>query len=276
MKLNYRNSRNAKAIAEYWNKPLDRPDWYKIEALAEGNTEIMIYDVLGWPYNDVTALVRSLADIKTGTITVRINSPGGDVFDCVALYNALKNHPCAVTTRIESLAASSASFLALAGKETQAYSNSMLMIHNSWVLAAGNKQDLMDIADVLGKIDGNMRDIYTEKTKMGKREMAQMMDDETYMTAQEAKDKGFVDTILTSGKAAKAQFDLPFANVPDCLRVESGREPTERDIERALRDVGLSKNKAKKALALLAGCSQESGEAELIAAAQKTLSICGG
>lgn len=208
MKLNYRNSKNADAIAAYWNKPLNKPDWYSIQALTEDITEIFIYDVIGWPYNDVGELARILSGIKDKPILARINSPGGDVFDGMALFNAFANHPGGVTTRIESLAASMASVVAMAGKKVEAYKNTMLMIHNAWVLAIGDENVLREIADLLEKIDGNILDVYTGKTKTGKKEMKQMMADETWMTAGEAKEKGFIDTILESGKAAKAQFDL--------------------------------------------------------------------
>ncbi|HLB31079.1 MAG TPA: hypothetical protein VJN91_06080, partial [Gammaproteobacteria bacterium] len=80
MKLSYRNQRNAEAVAAYWKKPLDRPDWYKIEAQADEEAEILIFDPIGWPWTDAGEFVRALAEMKQKTITIRINSPGGDVF----------------------------------------------------------------------------------------------------------------------------------------------------------------------------------------------------
>ena len=274
MKLSYRNQKNAEATARFWGKPLDKPDWYKIEASSDDDAEIMIYDAIGWPWNDAAELIRALADMKQGKITVRINSPGGDVFDAMAIFNALQSHKSKIITRVESLAASAASFIALAGKEKQAYNNAMSMIHNSWVFTAGNQYDLREVADILDKIDGNMVDIYSKNSNVGKREITQMMKDETWMTAKEMKEKGFIDTII-DGKAAKAAFDLSmFAHVPEDFRADDHHEPTEREIEKALRDVGLSKSKAK---ALLAGRSQDTdGEAKAIAACRKTLSIIGG
>lgn len=243
----YRNAKNADAVSRFWGKSLDKPDWYSVKALAEDEAEILIYDIIGWPYNDANELVRAIAAIKAKTITVRINSPGGDVFDGTAIFNALANHTARVVTRVEGLAASMGSVLAMAGKEVQAYQNTMLMIHDPWVLAMGNHYDLREIADLLEKIGGNLLDIYVGKTKTGKREMKQMMAATTWMTAKEAEEKGFVDTVLTSGKAAKAQFDLSmYANVPeDLLGFKAGRELTEREIERALRDAGASRSFAK-------------------------------
>lgn len=254
MNLAYRNHKNALAIAQFWGKPLDKPDWYKVQALTDDEAEIMIYDVIGWPYNDASELVRTLNGMTAKTITVRINSPGGDVFDGTAIFNALKNHSSKVITRVEGLAASMASVIAMAGKEVQAYSNTLLMIHNAWLYTAGNAGDLREIADILDKIDGNIVDIYNAQAKCGKKKIREMMDAETWLTAAEAKDMGFVDTILEAGKTtAKAQFDLSmFNNVPEGLvSGREGRELTEREIERALRDAGGSRSFAKATVAKL-------------------------
>jgi ATP-dependent Clp endopeptidase proteolytic subunit ClpP len=248
MKLAYRSEKNAEAVARFWGKSLEKPDWYRIEAKDnDDNAEIIIYDVIGWPYNDAFDLVRALGNIKAKNITVRINSPGGDVFDGVAIFNALKDHDARVTTKIEGLAASMASVVALAGDEVQAHKNTMYMIHDPWVLAAGNQYDLREIADILQKIGGNMLDIYYDKSNIGKRELKAMMKEETWFTAQEAKDRGLIDTVVDAG-AAKAKFDLSiFANVPDELE-DSDREGatlSKQEIERALRDAGASRSFAK-------------------------------
>jgi ATP-dependent Clp endopeptidase proteolytic subunit ClpP len=273
MNLKYRNQRNAEATARYWNKPIDKADWYKIEALSEDSTEVMIYDVIGWPFNDAGEIIRALAGINTKTVTVRINSPGGDVFDAMAIFNALQSHKSKIITRIESLAASAASFIALAGKEVQAYQNAMVMIHDPWVLAAGNQYDLREIADILEKISGNMVDIYSQNSKVGKKEIREMLKAETWFTAKEAREKGFVDTII-DGKAAKAQFDLSmFAHVPDEFTAEDHDEPIARKYEKALRDVGASKSEARTILAR--GLKSVTCEEEVLAA-QNLLNIIGG
>lgn len=272
MKLSYRNHRNAEAAAKYWNKPLDRTDWYKIESLSEDEAELMIYDVIGWPFNDSAEFIRALAGMNQAIITVRINSPGGDVFDAMAIYNALQAHKSKIVTRIESLAASAASFIALAGKEVQSYGNAMFMIHEPWVYAAGNQYDFRETADILEKISGNMVDIYSGHSRVGKKEIRTMMKDETWMTAKEALDKGFIGKII-DGKAAKAAFDLSiFANAPDDF-TGGGHEATEREKEKALRDVGFTLKEAK---AILAGRRESGGIDEVKAAFQKTLSIIGG
>ena len=250
MNLSYRNQKNAEAVSRFWGKPLDRPEWYKIEASANDQAEILVYDVIGWPYNDAGDLVRYVNSLGDKDILVRLNTPGGDVFDGMAIFNALANHKGKVTIRIEALAASMGSVLAMAGKEIQAYSNTMMMIHDPWIYTAGNQYELREMADLLEKISGNMLDVYAGRSKIGKREMKEIMKAETWYTAKEAKEKGFIDTILETGKAAKAQFDLTmYTNAPDGICSIEGRDLTEREIERALRDAGASRSFAKAIVA---------------------------
>jgi hypothetical protein len=152
----------------------------------------------------------------------------------------------------------------------------MVMIHEPSVVAmAGNQYDLRDTADILGKISGNMIDVYAGNSNVGKREVAQMMKDETWLTAKEAQGKGFIDTVLKDGKTAKAAFDLSmFANCPDDLRGDNQHhEPTEREKEKALRDVGLSLKEAK---AFLAGRKTGEGVEEIAAQIRKTIALLGG
>ena len=256
MKLSYRTQANAQAIATIYNKPLDKPDWFKVVAAKDNEeAQILLFDYVGWPYNDPRDLVHALADM--GDVTVRINSPGGDVFDGASIFNALSSHKGNVTTRIEGLAASIASVIAMAGKKVQAYDNTLMMIHNAWTIVIGNQYEMRDVADLLEKIDGNILDAYQKKTKMGKRDIAEMMKNTTWMTAKEAKDKGFVDAIV-DGKSVRADFNLSiFANLPDDYKED--KELTERDAEKILRDAGFSRHKAK---AVLAGRKEAEGVAE--------------
>lgn len=250
MNQKYRNRKTAEAVARFWNKPLDKPDWFKVQAISDDETEIMIYDVIGWPFISADNFVRALAEITAKTVTVRINSPGGDVFDGMAIFNALKNYQQGkVITRIEGIAASMASIIALSGKEVQAFANTMYMIHEPYAFTAGNQYSLRELADILEKMSGQMIDIYSSNASPGKREIAQMMKDEAWLTAKEAKDKGFIDTIV-DGKAAKAQFDLSmFANAPEGMGFDTDQKPTARDAEKALREVGYTRDEAKAIIA---------------------------
>ncbi len=249
MRYAYRTQANAQAIAAIYNKPLDKPEWFKVIAASEDTSaEILLFDFIGWPYNDPRDLIHALADM--GDVTVRINSPGGVVFDGAAIYNAFTSHKGVVTTRIEGLAASMASVIAMAGKKVQAYSNTMFMIHNSLTVAIGNQYELRDIADLLENVDNEVIiDAYQKKTKKSKKELGTMMKDSPYMTAKIAKDHGFIDVIV-DGKSVKANLDLPiFAEIKEQFDLENTTEPDKRTIEKALRDVGFSQNKAKAFIA---------------------------
>jgi len=247
MNLSYRNQKNAEATANLWGKSIDRADWFKIEAKSDDEAEITIYDVIGWPYVEASDFVRELSSVKAKSIKLRINSPGGDVFDGMAIFNALKDHPAHITTQVDGLAASMASVIAMAGDEVTMHKNSMLMIHNAWVVVAGDRNALASITDVLAKIDGNILDIYYGKTGHGKRELKAMMDAETWLTAEDAKEFKLIDAVLDSETRAKAQFDLRlFAKTPDGLMVEAGgRDLTRKETERALRNAGASRDFAR-------------------------------
>lgn len=251
--LKYRNERNAKFISAIYNKPLDKPDWYKIENISEDEADVLLYDYIGWPFNEASEFVRMMAGLKQSKITIRINSPGGDVFDANAIYNAIKDHPSKPITRIESLAASAASYIAMAGSKKQAYKNAMMMIHEPMTGMWGNQYELRETADILQQISEQMIDMYADNTNVGKRELKDMLKAETWMTAKVMKEKGFIDAIIEAGKGTKAAFDLSiFNNLPNEYKGEK-QEPTEREIEKALRDVGVPQNRAK---AILAGCKK--------------------
>lgn len=253
MKFNYRNEKNARFVATQYNKPLDKPDWYKVENVAEDEVDVLIYDYIGWPYNDAGEFIRHMASLTQSKVTIRINSPGGDVFDGFAIANAIKSHPSKPITRNESLAASAASYIFVSGHEKQAYKNSLIMIHEPMTGMYGNQHEMREVADILEKINANMIDMYADNTNLGKRAIKDMLKAETWMTAQDAKENGFVDTLIEAGKTTSAEFDLSmYANLPDAFKpkAENKEEPTIRDIENLLRDVGgLSVSKAKAVLA---------------------------
>jgi ATP-dependent Clp protease, protease subunit len=140
--------------------------------------------------------LENLGDIDT--ITVRINSVGGDVFAATAIYTILKDHKATVKVKIDGLAASAATIVAMAGDVISAPANAMLMIHNPLVMMFGyyNANELEKFMDTLEKVKDAILFAYESKTKLSRDELSAMMDKETWMTAQEAKEKGFVDEIL--------------------------------------------------------------------------------
>ncbi|MFT4098619.1 MAG: Clp protease ClpP [Rhodoblastus sp.] len=175
----------------------------RVSAAAPDTTEVMVYDEIGFWGVTAKDFAATLAGISTPNIVLRINSPGGDVFDGIAIHSAIKAHAAKVTARIEGLAASAASFLALAADSVEMDANAFFMIHNAWGLAIGNKADMQDMATVLAKIDGQIAAIYAAKTGKSAAAMAALMDGETdgtWFNADEAKAEGFVDAIV-NGKA---------------------------------------------------------------------------
>lgn len=175
------------------------------------------------------------------------------MFDGAAIYNAFRQHKSKIVTHIDGLAASYASVIAMAGDEVRISKNAFLMIHNPWSIAIGDADDMRATADLLDKMQGTIAEMYADKTGKEIDEIKEIMTAETWYTAQEALEAGFVDKIedLDEKTEAKAKilFDLSvFNNVPNAL-LENRQSPTEKEMERALRDVGCSIKQAKAILA---------------------------
>jgi ATP-dependent Clp protease protease subunit len=189
-------------------------------AVAGDEATVYLYDVID-PYWGIGAdeFVRELSAISAGTIHLRINSPGGDVFDGRAIATAVAQHPSHVVAHIDGLAASAASYVAIAADAVRIADGAMVMVHNAWTLAFGNKTDLRGLADVLEKIDGTIAADYARKTGKSLDEIVAWMDAETWFTAAEALDAGLVDAIdaiTPSDPDARANaWNLSaFANAP--------------------------------------------------------------
>lgn len=149
------------------------------------------------------ALVTALASLGDKTAHVHINSPGGDVFEGRAMAAALVAHPGEVVCHIDGICASAATYVALAGNEVRMTDGGLIMIHNSWTFAYGNKSELRDTANLLDKIDGTIAADYQRKTGASAEQVATWMDATTWFTAQEALDAKFVDAIDANTKASK-------------------------------------------------------------------------
>lgn len=190
-------------------------DWYRISAAAPtGTAEVFIYDRIGEGFftDGVTAkaMAAELAALDVSDITVRINSPGGSVFDGLAIYNALRDHPARVTTRIDGYAASIASVIALAGDTVRMADNALMMIHSPWSAVMGSAEDMRTEAAILDKVEDNMVAIYTERSSMDADEVRAALRAETWYTAEEARAAGFADTVdAASPAAAMYAADLP-------------------------------------------------------------------
>ena len=173
----------------------------------------------------VLAIVKS-EETENGKLTeinVRINSAGGSVFDGVAIYNTLKKHAARITIDIDGLAASIASIVAMAGDEVRAAENSMLMIHDPWLVTSGSAGELRETAELLDKVRGQLLDTYTKRTGADEETISQMMTDETWMTASEAMDIGLIDSVTDEMQMA-AHYDLTkFKHPPKNLATISSK-----------------------------------------------------
>jgi ATP-dependent Clp endopeptidase proteolytic subunit ClpP len=207
---------------------------------AVKDTELQIYDEIGYFGVTAKAFTKELNALDGKDITVAINSFGGDVFDGIAIYNALKAHKGAVKVRIDGIAASIASIIAMAGDSVEMADNAFLMIHNAWTLAYGNKEDMRTTANMLEQIDGALNDTYRKKTGKKKDDISAMMDAETWLDANAALDGGFIDAIIDNSVDISACFDVSiFNNTP---------APIKRNIEANLREKGYGNALAKAAV----------------------------
>lgn len=230
--------------------------WYNIRNLAEGEAEVFIYDVIGesW-FGGISAnqFVQDLRAIDAQKILLRINSPGGDVNEGIAIRNALLEHPAEVETHVDSAAYSTASWVAMAGDRVIMAPHATMMIHKAWDITGGDADAHRKSAEMLDLFDGQIADMYAKQGGGTRDEWLARMAVETWYTDQQAVDAGLADEI--SGQAeseAENQFDRSilglFKNTPRELLDETQParpEPTKRACEDALRDAGLSSAAAK-------------------------------
>lgn len=233
-----------------FNRGNEKPGLKIVRNDASNSAEILIYDEIGYWGIQAADFIRQLAELTASTIDVRINSPGGSVFDGIAIFNAIRQHKAHIVTHVDALAASIASVIALAGDEVKIAKNAYLMIHEPWTLTAGNSTQLRKDADTLDKFGDTILATYVTKSGADPKEVRQLMQDESWLNADEALELGFVDEVVDTSEV-KASFDLSvFNHVPAALAGSAKQpEPTVRDIERALRDAGLSRSAARAAAA---------------------------
>ena len=204
---------------------------YEIKNESDDEATIYLYDVIGEGFYDEGISAKQFAidldGIKASTIHLRINSPGGDVFDARAMQTALNQKDAKIIAHIDGWAASAATYIMLAADEIEASEGAIIMIHNAWGMAIGNKNEMRDMADLLAKIDDGIAKDYIDKTDQSPKQIAMWMDAETDFTAQEALHAGFIDSIYVKPKT----------------------KATKRNAEKALRDAGMTRAQARDVLA---------------------------
>jgi ATP-dependent Clp protease, protease subunit len=202
---------------------------YRIENAASAEPELYLYGPVGKDFfGDGVSADRVIKDLnalgKKKAITVRIDSPGGSVFEGTNIYNALVRNPARIHVEIDALAASIASVIAMAGDRIRIADNAMMMVHEPAGVAVGTAQDMRALAGLLDKVRGNLVGIYAKRSSLDEDKVSTMMQAETWLTAAEALQAGFVTDILPAKTATNsASFDkalfakLGYRNVPAYL-----------------------------------------------------------
>ena len=174
-----------------------------VRAVATNDNVITMFEAIGedwWTGGGVTAkrVTAQLRAIGDRPVEVQINSPGGDMFEGIAIFNVLREHSQPVTVKVMGMAASAASIIAMAGDRIEIGAASFLMIHNCWVIAVGNRHDMAQTAEWLQPFDQAMVDLYAARTKQDAKTVAKWMDAETYMSGSQAIERGFADALLSA------------------------------------------------------------------------------
>ncbi len=227
-------------------KALDRwnPD---VHAAAADENTISILEPIGadWFGEGVTSkrIAGALRAIGKKDVTVSINSPGGDYFEGLAIYNMLREHPANVTVKIMGVAASAASVIAMAGDEILIARAGFLMVHNTWVVAAADRNGFRDIADWLEPFDQTAVDIYAARTGLEPKAIGKMLDKETWIGGKESVDQGFADDFLPTD-----EIDSKAKNFADGRTLVAAHK-----MDTMLARAGVSRSERRDMLAALKG-----------------------
>ncbi|GAA6563006.1 Clp protease ClpP [Klebsiella pneumoniae] len=191
----------ARVTCETLPSALDRWDGGIKAATTDDNT-ISVFDVIGQDYwgEGITAkrIAGALRAMNGADVTVNINSPGGDMFEGLAIYNLLRDYEGHVTVKVLGIAASAASIIAMAGDDIQIGRGAFLMIHNCWLYAMGNRHDFAELAQSLEPFDTAMADIYAARSGLDIAAVQKLMDAESYIGGSDAVAKGLADSLLSA------------------------------------------------------------------------------
>lgn len=214
--MTLRKMPEAKSFARPQNFQWDAPSdvlakWAERPLAAEGDdpSTISIYDVIGedmWTGGGFTAkrMAGALRSVGSNPVTVKVNSPGGDMFEGIAIYNLLREHPAKVTIDVMGWAASAASIIAMAGDEIRMGLGTFMMVHNAWGMVIGNRHDMADAAKLFEGFDAAIVDIYAARASIDRKAIEKLMDAETFMGPSEAVAKGFADAVADDLRASEA------------------------------------------------------------------------
>lgn len=205
-------------------------------ALEAGTHTITMYGIIGedW-YSEGVTLKRvdaALRAIGDKPVTVYINSPGGDMFEGIAIYNRLLEHSQEITIKVLGLAASAASVIAMAGTKREVAKTAFLMIHNCWTYFAGNRHAIRELADTMEEFDRAMISLYADTSGQDEKSVEKMLDAETYMNGVNAVEKGFATGLISAAEVTSApdddQAQAHAARKLDAALAKSGMTRSER------------------------------------------------
>ncbi|SNZ21713.1 head maturation protease, ClpP-related [Cohaesibacter gelatinilyticus] len=235
-----------------WDAPSDVLAKWAGTPLAKAsgdNSTISMFDVIGddpWSGGGVTAkrISAALRSIGEKDVTVQINSPGGDMFEGIAIYNMLRKHPAKVTVEVLGWAASAASIIAMAGDEIKMGLGSFMMVHNAWGVVIGNRHDLQDASELFEGFDNAIVDIYEARTSAKRDEIVKLMDAETFMGPSAALENGFADAIddelsIDEGEAKNMDRSLMARRQTEAALARAGYSRNDRS--ELLNEMGIDK-----------------------------------
>jgi ATP-dependent protease ClpP protease subunit len=180
----------------------DERPWYQFKNVTSDEAELFLYEEIGGWGTLAEDFIAELKQITAPKLRVRVSSPGGNVFEGVALANALRAHPGEVTVQVDGIAASIASVIAMAGDRVVIQPQAMIMVHEAAGGCLGNAKDMQDMADLLDKISNNIAGAYAAKAGGDVAEWRQVMVKETWYTAEEAVEAGLADEMVQPKKKA--------------------------------------------------------------------------
>lgn len=233
-----------------WDAPSDvLAKWAEAPSAAADDKDntISIYDVIGedwWTGGGFTAkrMSAALRSIGKNDVVVNINSPGGDMFEGIAIYNMLREHEAKVTVNVMGWAASAASIIAMAGDEIRVGLGTFVMVHNAWGAVIGNRHDMREAAKLFDGFDSAIADIYEARTGLKRAEIVKLMDAETFMGPSDAVKNGFADVVADDIKA-------PEGDPKSMDRGLMARRQTEAALARA----GFSRSDRSEMIAAMTG-----------------------
>lgn len=254
-----------------WDAPssaLERWAARPMAAAGSDDSTITMFEVIGddyWSGGGVTAkrVSAALRAIGPKAVTVELNSPGGDMFEGLAIYNLLRDHPAEVTVKIMGIAASAASVIAMAGDRVTMGLGSFLMIHNCWGVVVGDQNAMREAAEVFAPFDAAMADIYAARSGMEVAALAAMMDAETFINARDAVEHGLADDVMDDAPADPG------------AQARAGSINARRRLDSILARQGLPRSERRRLMGEIAGTHDAAGtathDAGFAAAAQRFL-----